>query len=62
LEKRPDIAAAFQCPGIYLGEHPYGSGHINDTYRVLFDDGGREIQYIRQRINPNVFPDIPALM
>ncbi|MFT5241499.1 MAG: Ser/Thr protein kinase RdoA (MazF antagonist) [Kiritimatiellia bacterium] len=62
LKKRSDIAAAFPCPGRYLGEHPYGSGHINDTYRVLFDDAGRETQYIRQRINPNVFPDIPALM
>ncbi|HPR79109.1 MAG TPA: aminoglycoside phosphotransferase family protein [Candidatus Limiplasma sp.] len=38
---------------------PYGSGHINDTYRVVTDLGA---QYILQRINTYVFPDVKGLM
>ncbi len=38
---------------------PYGSGHINDTYRVETDEG---VQYILQRINRHVFPDVKGLM
>ena len=37
----------------------YGSGHINDTYRVVTDVGRR---FILQRINGNVFRDPAALM
>jgi len=36
MEQLNEIAAAFQCPGTYLGEEPYGSGHINDTYKVFY--------------------------
>ena len=38
---------------------PYGSGHINDTYRIVTDIGA---QYIMQRINTHVFPDVLGLM
>ena len=38
---------------------PYGSGHINDTYRVVTDLG---VQYILQRINTHVFPNVKGLM
>ncbi len=38
---------------------PYGSGHINDTYRVVTDLG---VQYILQRINAHVFPNVKGLM
>jgi len=62
MELFNEIAAAFQCPGKYMGEQPYGSGHINDTYKAFFDEGGREVHYIRQRINHQNFKDIPALM
>lgn len=37
----------------------YGSGHINDTYRVVTDTG---TQYILQRINTYVFPNVKGLM
>lgn len=62
MEQFTEIAAVFQCPGNYLGEEPYGSGHINDTYKVFYDDGGREAHYIHQRVNHTVFTDVPALM
>jgi Ser/Thr protein kinase RdoA (MazF antagonist) len=51
-----DVAAHFATPTQTIARvEPYGSGNINDTYRVSLasDDGG---QFILQRINQNVFP------
>ena len=62
MDQFKEIAAAFQCPGTYLGEAPYGSGHINDTFRVLYEQDGQEVHYIHQRINKNIFKDVPGLM
>lgn len=62
MEQFNEIAAAFQCPGTYLGEEPYGSGHINDTYKVYYDEDGQEVHYIHQRVNHNIFRDVPSLM
>ena len=63
MEKFNDIARAFRCGGTYLGEDPYGSGHINDTFRVSYDEaGGRRVHYIHQHLNRRVFGNIPALM
>ena len=62
MKQLNEIAAAFQCPGTYLGEEPYGSGHINDTYKAYYDDNGQRVHYIRQRVNHNIFKDVPGLM
>jgi len=62
LEQRKEIDDAFDIPGTYLGEYPYGNGHINDTFCVIHEDNGKEVRYIRQRINKNIFKDVPALM
>ncbi|MEI6890606.1 MAG: aminoglycoside phosphotransferase family protein [Pontiella sp.] len=62
MQQFTEIANAFTCPGIYRGEIPYGSGHINDTFKVYYDVNGVEVHYIHQRINPNIFKDIPGLM
>ena len=62
MDQFKDIAAAFQRLGTYLGEAPYGSGHINDTYRAVYDEDGREVHYIHQRINKNIFQNVPGLM
>jgi hypothetical protein len=43
-------------------EEPYGSGHINDTYKVYYDEDGQEKHYIHQRVNHNVFKNVPGLM
>ncbi|MBL7016444.1 MAG: aminoglycoside phosphotransferase family protein, partial [Kiritimatiellales bacterium] len=43
-------------------EAPYGSGHINDTYRVVYEQDGQEVHYIHQRINKNIFKNVPGLM
>lgn len=56
------IACHFDVPGDFLSVEPYGSGHINDTYRVSFNENGARIHYILQRINHNVFKNPAALM
>lgn len=56
------IARQFQILGEFIGAEPYGSGHINDTYCVVFDQGGTRVRYIFQRINHKVFKDPVALM
>jgi hypothetical protein len=57
-----DIAGQFHVPGEFLVAEPYGSGHINDTYAVVFTCDGMQMRYVLQRINHVVFGDPPALM
>lgn len=54
-----DILKEFPFQGKVVISEPYGSGHINDTYRVVTDCGR---QYILQRINRYVFPNVEGLM
>ena len=56
------IARQFQIYGEFLGAEPYGSGHINDTYRVVFDQAGLPARYIIQRINHLIFKTPVAVM
>lgn len=41
---------------------PYGSGHINDTYRLTYDTPDGEKRYILQRMNGSIFTDPVGLM
>ena len=54
-----EIVNKFPMDGTVVSCEPYGSGHINDTYRVETDNG---TLYILQRINTHVFPDVAGLM
>jgi Ser/Thr protein kinase RdoA (MazF antagonist) len=56
------LAAQFQIYGEYLCAEPFGSGHINDTYRVKYNQGGATLHYLLQRINHYVFKKPPELM
>jgi hypothetical protein len=56
------IARQFQIYGEFLSAGPYGSGHINDTYCAVFDQGGMRVRYIFQRINHGIFKNPVALM
>ncbi len=56
------IGKAFNLPGELVEAIPYGSGHINDTFRATCRDAGRETRYILQRINHNIFKNPVALM
>ena len=56
------VAARFQIHGDFREAAPCGSGHINDTYTVVFDQAGSPMRYVFQRINHNVFKDPAGLM
>ncbi|MBR5140179.1 MAG: aminoglycoside phosphotransferase family protein [Clostridia bacterium] len=52
----------FATKGEFVSATPYGSGHINDTRLVTYDDNGKEHMYILQKINNNVFKNPVQLM
>jgi len=67
MEKKPlpeldRICAAFDCPGTWMSSCPIPSGHINDTYCSEFDESGRRMKYVNQRINHLVFREPELLM
>ncbi|MEO5714366.1 MAG: aminoglycoside phosphotransferase family protein [Luteolibacter sp.] len=57
-----EISALFDMRSDFVQGSPYGTGHINDTYCVTFDQAGWRVRYILQRINTNVFKNPAALM
>lgn len=57
-----DVGTHFPLHGALLDAHRYGSGHINDTFLARFDQAGAPVRYIFQRINRNVFKNVPQLM
>jgi thiamine kinase-like enzyme len=57
-----DVARQFQIYGEFRSAEPYGSGHINDTYCVIFNQAGTMTRYILQRINHNIFKNPVSLM
>ena len=65
MSKDQDIAAVarqFQIGGQIVGAVPYGSGHINDSYRVTSYQADMPVRYILQRINQTIFKDPVAVM
>ena len=56
------IAKRFKIYGDYVKAAPYGTGHINDTFLVTYNQAGHEIRYMFQRINHSIFKDPPSLM
>lgn len=57
-QKIQDIASQFNFEGDYQSKKPYGSGHINDTFKLTYTGG----DYILQRINTNIFTKPYELM
>lgn len=49
------IIRQFQILGDYISSERYGSGHINETYKVTVNMSGQPVLYLLQRINHNVF-------
>lgn len=54
------ILAEFGITNPIISTAPFGSGHINDTFKITVDKEGNKIDYILQRINTDIFtrPDI----
>ena len=57
-----EIIGMFAFPGTFVEAIPYGNGHINDTYRLTFEQNGRPVYYILQRMNHKVFQKPEELM
>lgn len=54
-----NIALQFKLDSAPISCDRYGFGHINVTYLVVTDSGKR---YIMQKVNHNIFKNVPALM
>ena len=57
-----DISTAFALRGDFVSAAPYGSGHINDTYCTVFNQGGSRVRYLVQRLNARIFQNPAGLM
>ena len=62
ITKVKTVKDQFEILGDFVSAAPYGSGHINDTLRVIINQGGAEVHYIFQRINDSIFKNPPSLM
>ena len=60
-EDIPSIFHHFSCKGTYHDHRLYGSGHIHETWLVITTEPYAP-DYILQKINRDIFKDIPALM
>jgi thiamine kinase-like enzyme len=60
LETARPIFVQFDLKGAIKTISPFGSGHIHDTYRLTNEVNGFP-DYILQRINHNIFKNIPGL-
>ncbi|MEZ5344254.1 MAG: phosphotransferase [Pyrinomonadaceae bacterium] len=54
-----NIFDQFEADGGFSGASELGTGHINDTYLIRTAGSG---DYVLQRINHKVFPDVPGLV
>lgn len=61
-EIKKEVIENFQFEGEYTEGIPYGSGHINDTFRVTFQHKGETKRYILQRMNDQIFLNPEELM
>ncbi|MVZ66930.1 phosphotransferase [Sphingobacterium sp. DK4209] len=61
LENSILSAEKFNIKGNIISSVPFGSGHINDTFKIITDSDTTE-QYLLQRINHHVFRNVDGLM
>ena len=61
-ERLFEVAGAFMLDGEILDIAPYGSGHINDTFRMTVRNQGTEKDYILQKMNGDIFKNREELM
>lgn len=52
----------FKIDGQFVVASPYGSGHINDTFVAIVKQQNKQVQYLFQRINHDVFKDPASMM
>ena len=59
--KLHEVVKRFRAWGDFVEGAPYGSGHINDTFRVSFNMAGAPVHYLLQRINHKSTARNPAI-
>lgn len=62
---KADLATIFRhfdTRADFVSAAPYGTGHINDTYRVASSLGGHRVYFTLQHISTRIFKDGPGLM
>ena len=57
-----EISSHFAIYGDFVIAVPFGTGHINDTFQVTFNQAGTVVHYTIQRINHNIFKNPVKLM
>ncbi len=57
ISKLEHISSQFNIEGKILSVVPFGSGHINDTFKVITDNRN----YLLQRVNHNIFKNVEGL-
>ncbi len=57
-----ELIAYYNLPGRLVSYERTGSGHINDTFKVIMSAGGENVPYIFQRVNENVFANPELIM
>ena len=57
MEFAEQIVKNFCLPGKFIEAKPFGSGHINDTFIVSFNNNDKYDNYILRRINDYVFKE-----
>ena len=58
-----EVISKFDFPGEVVECIPYGSGHINDTYRLTVQTSeGQNKRFILQRMNKSIFTKPVELM
>lgn len=58
-----EVIAQFAIEGRLIKEEPYGNGHINDTFLLIYEtEDGRQKRYILQRMNHDIFKNPDQLM
>lgn len=57
-----DILFNFSIAGKFISYARLDDGHINDTFKVTYSVGGKELHHLLQRINTDVFKQPDVLM
>ena len=57
-----EVVGSFELPRELSDISVYGSGHINDTFRLVYGDGKEIRRYILQRMNSDIFKKPVELM
>ena len=62
IKELQNVLDGFRIEGKIIFAERYGSGHINDTRRIVVENDGKTREYILQKINKNVFKNPVELM